>query len=446
MSRGPFPEQLGTYAKAVEANYHRLAEIFLSSASESRKVERLMEIQFTPVPTIKGGYIVWWEGILAEGFACFPTTAFPRLLEAVRTAGTDEDLSLIFKALTMWGDGFAEALSPWLESEDVQLRRRALHGLTGYAKLLNTFCDPSHEPTLKQQLQRENYPELVRSMRAEDISASPTSVLSGSPRLKRLKQLSERLDRASEESEQIDHLRCLWQLWSARQDENMDGFSSAVEKTVAIATNAVSRKLEREALIALCHLEREGASEYVREHWLNDTQRRSMAAEMLGLIRTETAFEMLRELVTDTHPETRRKAISSIESFESVEALDLLNSLREREKKAHRQLLRSRSQLKRRIQRRGKPPVRRWEDTVYFISPLALLSRIPTKPLFSEQELNAALEKGIIADISASRRYAVELGLLERHGDIYRLSGIGTVVHWVETVLQEGLGRFGEAA
>ena len=45
-------------------------------------------------------------------------------------------------------------------------------------------------------------------------------------------------------------------------------------------------------------------------------------------------------------------------------------------------------------------------------------------------------------DVSSSRRYAVELGLLERHADVYRLSGMGTAIHWVETYLQEGLRRF----
>ena len=86
--------------------------------------------------------------------------------------------------------------------------------------------------------------------------------------------------------------------------------------------------------------------------------------------------------------------------------------------------------------------VRKRHNAVYSISPLALLLQTPTTPIFSERELNASIAPDLIADVSSSRRYAVELGLLERHADVYRLSGMGTAVHWVETSLQEGLRRF----
>jgi hypothetical protein len=56
--------------------------------------------------------------------------------------------------------------------------------------------------------------------------------------------------------------------------------------------------------------------------------------------------------------------------------------------------------------------------------------------------LTASLPPELIADISSSRRYAVELGLLERRTDLYRLSGMGAAVHWVESYVQDGLNRF----
>jgi hypothetical protein len=48
----------------------------------------------------------------------------------------------------------------------------------------------------------------------------------------------------------------------------------------------------------------------------------------------------------------------------------------------------------------------------------------------------------LIADLSSSRRYAVELGLFERQSDVYRLSGMGAAVHWVEGYLQAGVRRY----
>ncbi|MBI1926835.1 HEAT repeat domain-containing protein [Candidatus Poribacteria bacterium] len=437
--------ELWKYASAVEANYQKLAEIFLNPADESGRVERLLSFHLAPVPKVKSWYTIWSEGILAEAFACLPKPAFPRLLEALRTAYADDGLFLIFKGLTMWGDNFAEALSDWLDEADARLQQRAIHGLTLYAKLLHTFCD-SETPSIEKWLQHENYPELVLFMRWQELGAPPASSLLGAPRPKLLQQLSHLLYGFSDESQQIAILRCLWQLHDSAGRAITGGWLSTVtEKIAEIAQNAESRTLEREAVIALCHLDCERGSEHIRQHWFQEMQRRSMAAEVLGIIRTETAFEMLREFVTDENPETRRKAISSIESFESDQALTVLNSLEENHKKVHRQLLHSQSQLKRKLQNRLSPPGKKRPSAIYSISPLALLRCVPLKPIFSEQELNASVEPEIIADVSSSRRYAVELGLLERRGDIYRLSEMGTVVHWIETFLQEGLKRFAES-
>ena len=166
-----------------------------------------------------------------------------------------------------------------------------------------------------------------------------------------------------------------------------------------------------------------------------------MAAEILGLVRTDTAFEMLQELLADPNAETRRKAISSIESFASADALRVLHTHQDADAKTQRQLLRSRNQLKRRLQRKSSS-TRRSPSAIYSISPLVLLSQAPGKPIFTERELSAAIVPGLIADISSSRRYAVELGLLQRQGDVYRLSGMGTAAHWVEGYLQAGLERY----
>jgi hypothetical protein len=72
-----------------------------------------------------------------------------------------------------------------------------------------------------------------------------------------------------------------------------------------------------------------------------------------------------------------------------------------------------------------------------------LLAHVPGQAVFTERALSAALPPGLIADSASSRRYAVELGLFERQGDVYRVSGLGAAVHWVEAYLQAGVQRHG---
>jgi hypothetical protein len=241
---------------------------------------------------------------------------------------------------------------------------------------------------------------------------------------------------AADEAQCIAMLRCIGRLCSPHQPapELADAMS-------ALAADTPSRTLERAAVIALCYLDRAYASEYIQQHWLHGELQRNMAAEILGLVRTHSAFEMLQKLIADPSAETRRKAISSIESFESDEALRELYARQDSDAKTQRQLLRSRNQLKRRLQRKSGS-ARRNPSAIYTIAPLVLLSQAPGKPIFTERELSAAISPGLIADISSSRRYAVELGLLQRQGDVYRLSGMGTATHWVEGYLQAGLDRY----
>ncbi|ETX01952.1 MAG: hypothetical protein ETSY2_36420 [Candidatus Entotheonella gemina] len=428
--------ELETYSQAVEDNYQQLADILLDSASSASAVERLLSLEWVPVPPMKRGYAIWSEGIWAEALACFPADAFPRLLDVLRTAPGDKDLSLIYKALTMWGDRFATGLSDWLHTSDARLQGRAIHGLTLYGELLNTLCD-ADGPSIDKRLHHANYPELARLRRDWEIGIAPSAMLAGAPRLALTQQLTQQLTDATNDAQQIAILRCLRRLVSSASAPMAD----VAEHIVATATVAASGTVEREAVIALCYLARDRAAAYMRKHWGQDEQRRHMAAEILGLARTESAFEMLRDLLADPNAETRRKAIASMESFESAEALDVLNTLEESDRKTHRQLLRSRNQLKRRMQRRLNP-VKMRTDAIYTISPLVLLSQVPAKPVFSERALSASIPPELIADIPSSRRYAVELGLFERRTDLYRLSSMGAAVHWVESYVQEGLARF----
>ncbi|ETW97584.1 MAG: hypothetical protein ETSY1_22070 [Candidatus Entotheonella factor] len=430
--------ELETYAQAVEDNYQRLADILLDSTSSSSAVERLLSLELASVPPMKRGYAIWSDGLWAEALACFPTEAFPRLFDTLRTAPDGKDLSLIYKALTMWGDRFAAVLSDWLDTSDVQLQGRAIHGLTLYGELLNTLCD-TDEPSLETHLHRENYSELARFKREWEIGIAPSAILSGTPRSTLLQQLIQRLLSATNDAQQIAILRCLRRLGSGSAISVID----MAEPIVATAIATDSRTVEREAVIALCHLARDRAATYMRTHWGQDEQRRHMAAEILGLARNEAAFDMLQELLADPNAETRRKAIASMESFESTEALDILNAIEESDRKTHRQLLRSRNQLKRRLQRRlNSAKAQSGQEAIYTISPLVLLSQAPAKPVFSERALTASITPGLIVDISSSRRYAVELGLFERRTDLYRLSRMGAAVHWVESYVQEGLKQF----
>ncbi len=134
-------------------------------------MDQLLSLEPSPVPEVKKrGYSIWSEGIFAEAFACFPELAFPRLLETLRASRPDDATFILFKSLMMWRDGFAEALSDWLDDPETETRRKALHGLTVCAKQLQIFCGSEAAGTEKR-LQRENYPELAQFMRGADVGA-----------------------------------------------------------------------------------------------------------------------------------------------------------------------------------------------------------------------------------------------------------------------------------
>ena len=426
---------LETYARVVEENYQRLADILLSSHPDISKIQRLLAIDLLPTPPMKRGYAIWSEGLLAEAFAGLPTSAFPALLECLRTATDNQDTSRLYKALTMWGDRFATALSDWLYSDTIRLQDCAIYGLTLYAKGLNALCD-AETPSVESRLHQTHYPEFARFTRDWELGVAPAALLSGHPRQALSQQLGKMLTDAVDDAQRIAMLRCIGRLRAPHQPA--PGLADTISR---LASDATSRTLEREAVIALCYLDRAHASEYIRQHWLQGEPQRTMAAEILGLVRTDTAFEMLQELMADPSAETRRKAIASIESFESTDALRVLHTRQDADAKTQRQLLRSRNQLKRRLQCTSSS-TRRSPSAIYSISPLVLLSQAPGKPIFTERELSDAIAPGLIADISSSRRYAVELGLLQRQGDVYRLSSMGTAVHWVEGYLQAGLERY----
>jgi hypothetical protein len=180
----------------------------------------------------------------------------------------------------------------------------------------------------------------------------------------------------------------------------------------------------------------------MRQHWLNGAPQRTMAAELLGLARTSVAFDLLLELMVDPHADTRRKAIASLAAFASEDALHVLNAHQDPDPQTQRQLLRSAHELRRRLHH---PAAATWrhQSAIYNISPLVLLAHVPGQAVFTERALSAALAPGLIADVSSSRRYAVELGLFERQGDVYRLSSLGVAVHWVEGYVQAGVRRYG---
>jgi hypothetical protein len=429
--------ELHTYASVVEDNYQRLADILLSAAPDASKVQRLLSLDLLPTPPITRSYAIWSEGLLAEAFACFPTPAFPALWERLCTATDNQDTSRLYKALTMWGDRFATALSDWLESGTARLQARAIHGLTLYAKGLNTLCD-AEAPSLESHLHQTNYPELVRYTRDWELGVAPPALLSGHPRQALARQVGMMVVETTSEAQRIAMLRCLGRLCVAHQP-----MPDLVDAIATLAAEAHVRLLEREAVIALCHLDRAQACGYMRQHWLNGEPQRTMAAELLGLARTHTAFEMLLELMADPSAVTRRKAIASLASFASADALKVLKAHQDPDPKTQRLLLRSCHELRRRLQCQSTSPGRH-QNAIYSTSPLVLLSHAPGQVVFTERELSAAVAPGLIADTSSSRRYAVELGLFERQGDVYRLSSLGAAAHWVEGYLQAGVRRYGD--
>jgi hypothetical protein len=433
---GDRPMDVHTYTDVVEDNYQRLADILLSPDSDASKVQRLLSLALLPAPPIPRGYAIWSEGLLAEAFACFPTVAFPALFERLRTATANQDTSRLSKALTMWGDRFATALSAWLASDTLRLQARAIQGLTLYAKGLNALCDVE-TPSLASCLHQTNYAELVRCTRDWDLGVAPAVLLAGHPRHVLAHQVGQMVVEATDEARRIAMLRCLGRLCVPHHP------APALVATLAtLAAEADSRVLEREAIIALCHLDRTQACAYMRQHWLAGTPQRTMAAELLGLARTSAAFELLLELMVDPQADTRRKALASLASFASEDALRVLHAHEDPDPQTQRQLLRSRQELRRRVHHPAAAP-RRGPSAIYGIAPLVLLAHAPGQAVFTERALSTALPPGLIADSASSRRYAVELGLFERQGDVYRLSGLGAAVHWVEGYLQAGVRRFG---
>ena len=428
--------ELQTYAGVVEDNYQRLADILLSADADASKVQRLLSLDLLPAPPITRGYAIWSEGLLAEAFACFPTLAFPALWERLRTATANQDTARLYKALTMWGDRFATALSDWLASNTVRLQARAIHGLTLYAKGLNALCD-AEAPSLESHLHQTNYPELVRYTRDWELGVAPPALLSGHPRHALAHQVGTMVGETTNEAQRIAMLRCLGRLCVPHQPA-----PDLVDALATLAAETHSRLLEREAVIALCHLDRAQACAYMRQHWLDGEPQRTMAAELLGLARTHAAFEILLGLMADPSATTRRKAIASLASFASADTLRVLKAHQDPDPTTQRLLLRSCHALRRRLQCPSALP-RRHQSTIYGISPLVLLSHAPGQVVFTERELSAAMAPGLIADTASSRRYAVELGLFERQGDVYRLSGLGAAVHWVEGYLQAGVRRYG---
>jgi hypothetical protein len=428
--------ELQTYAGVVEDNYQRLADILLSADPDASKVRRLLSLDFLPVPPIARGYAIWSEGLLAEAFACFPTEAFPVLWERLRTSTDNQDTSRLYKALTMWGDRFATALSDWLASDTLRLQARAIHGLTLYAKGLNALCD-AETPSLESRLHQTNYPELVRCTRDWALGVAPAALLSGHPRQALAQQLGKMLVETTDEAHRIAMLRCLGRLCVPHQP-----VPDLVDAIVTLAAAADSRTLEREAVIALCHLDRAQACAYMQQHWLDGEPQRTTAAEILGLARTSAACDILLELMVDVSAATRRKAIASLASFTSEDTLRVLNAHQDPDPQTQRLLLRSRHELRHRLQHPAASP-QHHPSAIYVISPLVLLSQVPGQAVFTERQLSAALAPGLLADISSSRRYAVELGLFERQGDVYRLSSLGAAIHWVEGYLQAGVRRYG---
>jgi hypothetical protein len=435
VEEGNCPMELHTYAGVVEENYQRLADILLSAAPDASKVQRLLSIDLFPTPPMQRGYAIWSEGLLAEAFACFPKPAFPALLERLRTATGNQNTSRLYKALTMWGDRFATALSDWLASDTIRLQARAIHGLTLYAKGLNALCD-AEAPALESRLHQTHYAELVRCTRDWELGVAPVVLLSGHPRHVLAHQLGTMVVQATDEAHRIAMLRCLGRLCVPHQPA-----PDLVDAIATLAAEAGSRLLEREAVIALCHLDCTQACAYMRQHWLDGAPQRTMAAELLGLARTHAAFELLLELMADASAETRRKAIASLASFASEDTLRVLNACQDPDPQTQRLLLRGRHELRRRLQRQSTSTQHR-PSAVYVISPLVLLSQAPGQAVFTEREWSVALAPGLLADIASSRRYAVELGLVERQGDVYRLSGLGAAVHWVEGYLQAGVRRY----
>ena len=427
--------ELHTYASVVEDNYQRLADILLSADPDASKVQRLLSLALLPTPPITRGYAIWSEGLLAEALACFPAPAFPALWERLRTATDNQDTARLYKALTMWGDQFAMALADWLASDMVRLQARAIHGLTLYAKGLNALCD-AEAPSLESRLHQTNYPELVRYTRDWELGVAPPALLAGHPRHALAHQVGTLVSETTNEAQRIAILRCLGRLCVPHQPA-----PDLVDAIATLAAEAHSRLLEREAVIALCHLDRAQACVYIRQHWLDGEPQRTMAAELLGLVRTHAAFDLLLGLMADPSATTRRKAIASLASFASADTLRVLEAHQDPDLQTQRLLLRSCHALRRRLQCQSASP-RRHQSTIYGIAPLVLLAHAPGQVVFTERELSAAIPPGLIADTASSRRYAVELGLFERQGDVYRLSSLGTAVHWVEGYLPAGVRRY----
>jgi len=253
---GERPMDLHAYASVVEDNYQRLADILLSADPTRRKCNACWRLTSSPhrrsrAATPSGPRVCWPRP--SPAFPPRPSQPYGKLAHRDRQTRT---YRVCPKPSRCGATAFATALSAWLTSDTLRLHARAITASPSTPKGSNVLCD-AEAPRSRPTCIRPNYAELVRFTRDWDLGVAPRGPALWTPPPRLNAPGGHAGVETADEARRIAMLRCLSRLCVPHQPVPDLGDTLAT-----LAAEADSRRLEREAIIALCHLDRTQACAY----------------------------------------------------------------------------------------------------------------------------------------------------------------------------------------
>lgn len=359
--------------------------------------------------------------LLANLLPCWPDEAFSRLMDRFSAAARPEDLFQppdYLYALCRMGARFAEALLPMLEADDARVVRLALAGVEALAR--------AREPEWLQGASALHYANEVRTRRKWaplDAGRLPQVLVD------ELAARAARLTEADSTAVRESALRTL-------------GLLKAAQHRDAVARCAVHADVATRvaALVALGDIGGDGSVDLAMNAAASaEAVERRAAVELLGRLKPGDASALLATLLNDPDAGVRVAAISALGEIGGDGARALLDALlrsgdRNAAKAASKALYggrkpgRTESAIGReRRERAGmasKPFVNISVDAAFRFA-------LPEIRDYGHKELTERFA-AVCGDFSATRRYAVEEGLLDRAADTYTFTELGKAVWRVE--------------
>jgi len=353
---------------------------------------------------------------------CTPEEAFERLFARFREADDPEDLFRspdLFHALCRTGARFAEALPPLLRSGDTRLVRLALAGVEGLARARNPefLRDASPARWANEVRTRRKWAPLSN----ERLPESLVDALAA--------HVAERVD-DSRAPVRESALRTLGLLKAQAQVDTVRRAAAHGDVTTRTA-----------ALVALGEIGDTGALDLLAGAAASqEASERRAAVEVLSRFKAGEVRPLLGRLLNDPDAGVRQAAVLALGELGEPEDRALLEKLLKSEDRAtartaakalyrgSRPAKRAPSDLERKRLERANMAAKPFVD----ISIDAMLRfALPERRTYAHRELTERLS-AVCSDYSATRRYAVEEGVLERTGDDYRFTELGEAAWRVE--------------